>query len=89
MEKLQVQQSENYAVKWQQIEYVKSWVDEIYGHQSFYSFSLETLELTKKFNLGYSLFKEKNSIEDFQSLMIISSELEQRLTQEGKNQVIP
>lgn len=78
-----VQQTVSYAEKWQHIEFVKSWVDEIYVNRAFHSFSLHTLELTEKFNASYTLFKENNSIKDFQELVTIATDLEKKLLQEG------
>ncbi|HET7361040.1 MAG TPA: hypothetical protein VFI78_03820 [Salinimicrobium sp.] len=73
----------NYAEKWHHVEYIKSWVDEIYANKDFHSFSLQTMELIRKFNQAYILFNESNSEKDFLDLVDISEKLENKLMLEG------
>lgn len=77
------QETVNYAEKWHHVEYIKSWVEEIYANKAFHSFSLQTLELTRKFNEAYILFNQNNSEKDFLELVDISGKLEAKLILES------
>ena len=71
--------------KWEKIEAVKKWVDEIYESREFFAFSIESLELTRKFNNYYQLCKETDGCLYFVELNQLAQDLKDRLTHEREN----
>lgn len=77
----------NFEVQTEDIEFIKNvkkQVDEIYLKQQIFGLSLETLELTRRFNL---LLPKEASLEDFQPaafsrLVSLTQHLERNLNQE-------
>lgn len=67
-----------------QIEYVKKWVVDLYNSRVFYSFSLYTLELSRRFNAAYVRYRKTPSPEAFENLQELADKLEKRLVQEDK-----
>lgn len=72
------------ADKEKQIESVKQWVIDLYESKVFYSFSLYTLELSRRFNSCYVKFRKTKSQADFDELQDLAQKLEQRLIQENQ-----
>ena len=68
--------------KWEKIEAVKTWVDEIYESRQFFTFSIRSLELTRKFNNYYQLCKETDGSLYFVELHQLADDLKDRLTRE-------
>lgn len=77
-----IQQISEFSEKWRDINYVKKLVDEIYHNQIISSLGLHTLELTRRFNNSYRLFKEKRNLQAFRELCIMAGNLEQKLQKE-------
>ncbi|MGB7784885.1 MAG: hypothetical protein WBL27_02180 [Salinimicrobium sp.] len=67
-----------------QIEYVKKLVIDLYNSKVFYSFSLYTLELSRRFKAAYLRYKKTKSPEAFETLQELAEKLEERLVQEDK-----
>ena len=65
-----------------QIEFVKQWVVDLYETGVFYSFSLYTLELSRRFNNCYVKFRNTNSPADFRDLLDLTEKLEKKLIEE-------
>ncbi len=61
------------------VEFVKVQIDEIYKNGQFYSLSLHTLELTRRFNEKYQKFSEEPQEENFRELLILTERLEEKL----------
>lgn len=63
---------------------VKDLVDEIYNKQKIFGLSLETLELTRRFDTLYSKFMNIGEIEysQYRKLLSITGHLERNLSQE-------
>lgn len=63
---------------------VKDLVDEIYNKQKIFGLSLETLELTRRFDTLYSKFMNIGKIEysQYRNLLSITVHLERNLSQE-------
>ena len=72
------------AEKEKQVEFVKQWVVDLYESGVFYSFSLHTLELSRRFNSSYIQFRQSKSPEDFKQLQNLAEVLEKRLTEEKR-----
>ena len=80
----QIIYSDHVEEKEKQIESVKQWVIDLYETKVFYSFSLYTLELSRRFNSSYVKFKKSNSATDFEELLDLAQKLEQKLIQENQ-----
>lgn len=65
---------------------VKQQVDQVYETQMVFGFSLETLELTRRFNQLYSLEEDLTKLNpfDYNRLLSISRHLERNLVLEIK-----
>lgn len=80
----QVASSKN-AEKGKQIESVKKWVIDLYSSKVFYSFSLYTLELSRRFNAAYLRYKRTKSPEELEKLQDLAEKLEERLVHEDQH----
>lgn len=65
---------------------IKQQVDKVYETQEVFSFSLETLELTRRFKQLFSLEEDLTNLNpfDYNRLLSISRHLERNLVQEVK-----
>ena len=65
---------------------IKKQIDLVYENQSVFGFSLETLELTRRFNQIFSLEEDLTKLNpfDYNRLLSISRHLERNLVQEIK-----
>lgn len=65
---------------------IKQQVDKVYETQEVFNFSLETLELTRRFKQLFSLEEALTNLNpfDYNRLLIISRNLERNLVQEVK-----
>lgn len=65
---------------------IKQQVEQVYESQKVFSFTLETLELTRRFNQLFSLEEELANLNpfDYNRLLSISRHLERNLVQELK-----
>lgn len=63
----------------QNIEFVKKYIDDIYENKQFFSLSLHTLELTRRFNQKYLEYAEEPQESSFQELLLLTERLEEKL----------
>ncbi|MFD2518672.1 hypothetical protein [Salinimicrobium flavum] len=70
--------------KEEQIAFVKKWLDELYRSEVFFSFSLYTLELSRRFKSSYSTYFKTGNHSELEQLFKLSENLEKRLLQEGE-----
>lgn len=71
--------------QWNHIEYVKVLVDDIYRNKLFYSFSLSSLELSRRFMAHYHTCKTQHSLSasNLKQLNLLAEKLEEKLSREG------
>ncbi len=66
------------------IKSVKKQVDDLYAKQKIFGLSLETLELTRRFNIIYNKFKNLDVLPavEFNRFVVLTQHLERNLVQE-------
>lgn len=74
-----VQSQENLREQLINVEAMKSCIDDMYKNKMFYSLSLHTLELTRRFNKKYQLYSEVKEEGILQELLALTRILEEKL----------
>lgn len=80
----QVQTTAKNLEQWTIIENVKIWIDDIYQNKLYYSFSLHSLELTRRFMQYYTTCRKEREMDPltFDQLYLLAENLEKRLAGE-------